>query len=201
MEGPQNPQGAYARALVFGIGAAIAGLILYATFEIVTGWIIGYVSLLVGFMVGKAMMAGSRGFGGRKYQITAALLTYFAVSMAAIPLVFSMVAKDQRKPAHVQNVPQSTAPQPVNPASGSTAQPPAESAPDSAAVTAEAPAKPKMGAGKAIGLLLMFGLASPFLELASPIQGLIGLVILFVGIQIAWKTAAGKHQAMVEGPY
>ncbi len=76
----------YMRGLVYGIGAAIAGLILYAAFEIVTGLIIGYVSLAVGWMVGKAMMKGSSGHGGRRYQITAALLTYAAVSMAAIPI-------------------------------------------------------------------------------------------------------------------
>jgi hypothetical protein len=76
----------YIRGLLYGAGAAIAGLILYAAFEIATSLIIGYVSLAVGWMVGKAMMKGSNGQGGRRYQITAALLTYAAVSMAAIPV-------------------------------------------------------------------------------------------------------------------
>ncbi|MFZ0200700.1 MAG: hypothetical protein WB523_04110 [Candidatus Sulfotelmatobacter sp.] len=54
----------FVRGLIYGMAAAIAGLILYATFEIMTGLIIGYFSLAVGWMVGKAMMKGSNGQGG-----------------------------------------------------------------------------------------------------------------------------------------
>jgi hypothetical protein len=74
------------RALLFGAGAAVAGLILYSIFGIVTGLVIGYLSLGVGYLVGKAMMMGSRGVGGRRYQIAAVLYTYMAVSMSAIPI-------------------------------------------------------------------------------------------------------------------
>ncbi len=86
----------YSRALIYGIGAAIIGMIGYALFEIATGWIIGYVSLGVGWLVGKAMLKGSRGFGGRRYQITAALLTYAAVSLAAIPAMIHQVAQQKK---------------------------------------------------------------------------------------------------------
>jgi hypothetical protein len=51
-----------------------------------------------------------------------------------------------------------------------------------------------------LGALLVLGLASPFLELASPLHGLIGLVILFVGLQIAWKLTAGKKVDIL-GPF
>jgi hypothetical protein len=50
LEVPKDGSSRYVRGLLFGIGGAILGLILYATFEIVTGWIIGYVSLAVGYM-------------------------------------------------------------------------------------------------------------------------------------------------------
>jgi hypothetical protein len=75
--------------MLFGLGAAILGMILYAGFTIVTGFYIGYVSLAVGWLVGKAIMLGSRGVGGRRYQIAAAILTYAAVSIAAIPITLS----------------------------------------------------------------------------------------------------------------
>jgi hypothetical protein len=39
--------------------------------------------------------------------------------------------------------------------------------------------------------LALVGLASPFLELQNPFHGLIGLVILFVGMQFAWKITQG----------
>ena len=82
----QDTHAAYVRAIPFGVGAAILGMILYATFAIVTGIVIGYAALAVGWLVGKAMITGSNGVGGRRYQIVAVLLTYAAVSTAAIPV-------------------------------------------------------------------------------------------------------------------
>ena len=35
---------------------------------------------------GKAMHLGSRGVGGRRYQLVAVLLTYLAVSLSAVPI-------------------------------------------------------------------------------------------------------------------
>ena len=58
----KDTHAAYVRAIIFGIGAAILGMILYATFAIVTGIVIGYAALAVGWLVGKAMIQWS----GRK---------------------------------------------------------------------------------------------------------------------------------------
>jgi hypothetical protein len=79
---PANKHSAFAQSLVFGAGGAVLGLVIYAGFGIITGWMIGYISLAVGWIVGKAMMKGSGGLGGRRYQIAAVLFTYFAVSEA-----------------------------------------------------------------------------------------------------------------------
>ena len=61
-------------------------------------------------------------------------------------------------------------------------------------------------AGRGMGLALaaeLNGHPGPMhvLELADPLNGLIGLVILFVGVNIAWKIAAGTPQLNVSGPY
>ena len=64
---PKDSHAAYVQGMLFGIGAAILGMALYAGFTIVTGFYIGYVSLAVGWLVGKAMMLGSKGVGGRRY--------------------------------------------------------------------------------------------------------------------------------------
>src|SRR5215472_13424880 len=85
-EGPKDSHAAFTRALLFGIGASLLGLILYSAVAIITGLIIGWVSFAVGYIVAKAMMIGSKGIGGRRYQIAAVILTYAAVSMAAIPI-------------------------------------------------------------------------------------------------------------------
>jgi len=42
---PKDSHAGYVRGLLFGIGAAIVGMIFYAGFTIVTGIYIGYVSL------------------------------------------------------------------------------------------------------------------------------------------------------------
>lgn len=73
---------------------------LYSAFTILTHIEIGYVSLAVGFIVAKAMMMGSNGVGGRKYQITAVLLTYAAVSLSALPIAaFSLTFRSTQFPS------------------------------------------------------------------------------------------------------
>ena len=52
---------------------------------------------------------------------------------------------------------------------------------------------------KAAGILMLIGVASPFLELSNPMHGVIGLVILLVGIRIAWRMTAAKPVSIV-GP-
>jgi hypothetical protein len=49
-------------------------------------------------------------------------------------------------------------------------------------------------------MLVLIGLASPFLELQDPVHGMIGLVILFVGIRIAWQIARGTS-IQILGPF
>lgn len=94
---PSDSHTGYVRGLLFGVGAAIVGMAGYAGFTVLTGFYIGYVSLAVGWLVGKAMMLGSKGIGGRRYQIAAVILTYAAVSIAAVPIAISyhMKAKSQ----------------------------------------------------------------------------------------------------------
>jgi len=176
---PKDSHALFVRGLTFGIGAAILGLILYATVEIATGWIIGYVSLAVGYIIGKGIKMGSKGAGGRKYQIAAVILTYAAVSLAAVPVAISEYMKTNRKhPSEVQQ--------------------PADS--DSDQQQAEQPRRPRPEMGSALLQLAIMGLASPFLGLQDPVHGFIGLIILFVGIRIAWRLAAGT-ETQVFGPF
>jgi len=194
---PKDSHTAFVKALIFGFGGAILGLILYAAFGIITGIMIGYVSLAVGYIVGKAMLMGSRGLGGRRYQIAAVLFTYFAVSVAAIPLGISQYIKDQKERHHGlvrSSSPAATSPQQEDVSSDSSQD---GAGPDNPPSTSHK-AKPSLGA--VLTGLLLLGLASPFLELSNPMSGIIGLVILFVGIQIAWKLTAGKTVDIL-GPF
>jgi NADH:ubiquinone oxidoreductase subunit 6 (subunit J) len=190
---PTDSHVAYARAALFGIGGALAGLALYSTVEIVTTMTIGYLALAVGWLVAKAMMTGSKGIGGTRYQITAVLLTYLAISMSAIPVGISYIVSHRHdKAAQVQSDQSQQA------TDGSTEND-AQATNDSASRSSGG-APRDQSTGNVILRLLFFGIASPFLELASPGSGIIGLVILFVGLSIAFRMTKATPLD-VDGPY
>jgi hypothetical protein len=178
----KDTHAAYVRAIVFGIGAAILGMVLYATFEIQTGIVIGYAALAVGWLVGKAMITGSNGVGGRRYQIAAVLLTYAAVSTAAIPVWIHYASEHP----HSQR---------------QQAAKPAQDSDSSQQDDLDGPPRPRPSRLAALGTLALLGLASPFLEFSgNPLGALIGLVILFVGMQFAWKMTGAKP-LQIFGPF
>lgn len=179
---PKDSHSAYVRGILFGIGAAIIGMIGYAAFTIKTGIFIGIVSVAVGWFIAKAITTGSRGIGGRRYQIAAVLLTYAAVSIAAVPIAISYQIKHKNETASQQK--------------NSSQQAKA----DEATQDAQSAAKVKPSLGSVAVRLLLLGLASPFLELRDP-SGIIGLVILAVGLRIAWRMTAARAQVSIQGPY
>ena len=167
----------FMRGLLFGAGGAILGLILYSTVGIVTGYSIGFVSLAVGWLVGKSIVMGSKGRTGRRYQVAAALLTYFAVSVSAVPIGISYAIKNP----DVLKTENAAAPEAGAKVDVSDTQPPDDVA--------------QLSLGSAIGALVVLGLTSPFYGL-SDMSGLIGLIILFVGIQIAWQITGTRKIAV-----
>jgi hypothetical protein len=181
---PQDSHAGYVRGLLFGIGAAVVGMAFYAGFTIVTNFYVSYVSLAVGWLIGKAILLGSKGVGGRRYQITAVILTYAAVSIAAIPIALAS-QPDQTSPKPAVQADQ-------QPSGDGQAAPHGESGAETKAETS------------LVSTLLIWtlvGLASPFLALQNPFHGLIGLVILFVGISIAWRMTQGRGTANIQGPF
>ena len=172
---PRDSHQAFVRGFLFGLGGAILGFGIYVAFTLATGWMVGFVSLAVGYLVGKAVMLGSRGVGGRRYQVAAVLLTYMAVSLAAVPIALSFQLKHRSAQQHAQ-----------------TTDTPATSGAQQAQSSGAVAAAPKKSLATALGTLALIGLASPFLEMADPMHGIIGLIILLVGLQIAWKITAAR---------
>jgi hypothetical protein len=175
---PRDSHIAFSRGLLFGFAAALVGMTVYAAFTIITGWYIGYLALGVGYVVAKAIKKGSNGLGGRRYQIAAVLLTYAAISIAAVPIGISAAIKHSKAQKQVQTQ-------------------------TSASAASQQPAHSKntpIHLGAWAVRLLLLGLASPFLELQDPLHGAIGLFILFIGLRIAWQQTASAP-LQVEGPY
>jgi hypothetical protein len=191
---PQDSHVGFAKAIVYGSGGFLAGLILYAGFSIATGIQIGYLSLAVGWIIGKAMMMGSGNIGGRRYQIAAVVLTYAAVSMAAIPIALHF----QSNAATAKQTQAAKAGQ----TSGSdiSATAPENDQAAEQGQRAETRSRLAIVTGALVQLALI-GLASPFLELQDGAGGFIGLIILFVGMRFAWRMTAAKVNMTVEGPY
>jgi len=183
---------AYVRALAFGIGAAIVGLIGYALIAILLqGWVISYMSIGVGWIVGTAMMKGSNGTGGRRYQITAAVLTYAAVSMAAIPIWIHFAHERRRQTQGQEQKFEDEERKFGN--QGRQPQPDAPAAP-----RAE---RPQVSLGTWLGRAALLGLASPFIQLSGNFfWGAMGLLILFFGMRIAWRITAGRRFE-IYGPF
>ena len=168
----------WVRSVIYGAGAAVAGCILYAI-PLALGFQIGIVALAVGWMVGKAIRNGSYGVGGRRQQILAVALTYFAISTSVIPAGFLIGMKQ-----------------------GAAERAAAKKGKASPVIHDQATTeKLTMTPGKALAGIAVLMLISPFLELfSSPVGGLISLFIIFVGLQRAWAMTAG-HEILVTGPY
>lgn len=183
---PLDSHAAFNRGLLLGAGAALLGLILYASIQIATTFYVGYIALGVAWLVAKAILRGSSGIGGLRYQVAAVLLTYVAISAAAVPIKVAGVIKHNAR--HIAE--QGTG-SPVRAESVYGNSPPTQ-------VEQERPAKITLR-GIAIRLL-MLGLASPFIEWHDPLHGLLGMVILIASLRIAFQLTA-PSPLEVDGPF
>jgi hypothetical protein len=59
--------------------------VLYGALTFDLGWTVGYLALVVGWIVGKTVIAGARNVGGFRVQAVAAAFTYLAVALKALP--------------------------------------------------------------------------------------------------------------------
>jgi len=188
-EMPKDSERAYLQGLLYGIGAALAGLIGYAAVVItLQGWVFSYFSFAVGWFVAKAMMAGSKGAGGRRYQIAAVLLTYAAISIAIVPIGIWQLRHNRLRPPARASQQRTGSPRiqaPVGEPSASSNHPPS--------------ARPAPRTGIIVARLVVLGLTSPFQNLAS-FFGILNLFILFVGLRIAWQLTAGPR-FLFNGPF
>jgi len=91
-----SPFWRFAKACIYGFGAAVAGFALYFGVLKLTGWEIGLISIVVGFMVGSAVRKGSEGRGGVLYQVTAVFFTYLAIAVSYSALVIPQMLQQMK---------------------------------------------------------------------------------------------------------
>lgn len=204
-----NGANRFGRALLFGTGAAIVGAAIYYAILAATGYSIGLLAILVGYMVGRAVNVGSHRKGGRKYQVLAAFLTYFAMSSTYIVDGLRQVGEERGKAATPAASTDSTtaaaiAPAPTDaPATGVSES--GDDTPDVAGIssassgtTATHRAAPS-GTTFLVALIALIGivLVAPIIAgFSSPIL----LLILGFGVYQAWKMNRGVTLEL-SGPY
>lgn len=190
-------------AALFGLGAAIAGAAIYYAVIAIANLEIGIVAILIGYMVGWAVRKGAGGRGGRRFQILAVALTYWAVGLAYAPLAFKEIVKPNRTKA--DSVASAA---PVANDTAIVANPPA----DPSTVRASAASDSSTGAGVeatvsgrdfaiALGGVFLLIFALPVLTVFGSMPfGLISALIIFIGMRQAW-VMTGVPKLAISGPY
>lgn len=175
--------GRFGRALLFGTGAAILGSLIYFAVLALTGYEVGLIAIVVGWLVGRAVKKGSHERGGRKYQVLAIGLTYLAIVSTYVPFIIKEIATN---PAVAAAAGDSTA----TVKDSSAAALPADTLRAALAATDSAPKGAAAGGGVTAGqvvlalvLVLALAAASPVL---AGIQNIIGMLIIGFALYQAW---------------
>ena len=82
-------------ATALGAVAAAIGCALWLLVTELTGYQIGLVAIVVGYIVGTAVHVGSRRMGGLAYQLLAVFLTYTAIVMTYVPIIANQLAASE----------------------------------------------------------------------------------------------------------
>ena len=183
---------------LFGLGAAIAGAAIYYAVIAIANLEIGIVAILIGYMVGWAVRKGAGGRGGRRFQILAVALTYWAVGLAYAPLAFKQLVGGDTKKSSASALTTDSA---AGPTIGERLGDSVKSA-DSTAKTVSANNDVSGNeALKAVGALVVLVFALPVLSVFGSLPfGLISALIIFIGMRQAWQMTAPPRLA-ISGPY
>lgn len=106
-----SPAGRFARATVFGLGAALLGAGAWYAIARLTGYELALIAIAIGWGVGVAVRHGSENRGGWPYQLLAVLLTYLSIAGAYVPMIAQGVqyTLDHEVPQGAQVTPQMVA--------------------------------------------------------------------------------------------
>jgi len=153
---------------------------MYGIVLLATGAEFALLSILVGIMVGKAMIKGSGGRGGRKLQIIAVLLTYGSITTGYVPTILKAMRQKQLKAEASHQA----------------------AAPAKARTEAFVPTPTGKVTAVAVFLAFMvgFALVTPLLMVTQGFSGILGILIIFFGLQRAWIGTRGEPRLLM-GPY
>jgi len=190
---------AFGKALAFGLGAALVGAAAYFAIVVaMSGWQIGIFAIAIGWMVGRAIQKALPGGGARRYQVLAAVLTYFAMGAANLAIGIREVATDDA--ANTQD--STTVVAQGRQDSTVVAAPQGKVAASSDATTKAGAATPAERTRRPllfrIGALIMFALSLPVMMISS--GDILGALIVAIGVYQAWRMT-GAPALAITGPF
>lgn len=190
--------GRFLRATAYGALAGAVGAGIWYGVRAVSGYEVGLIAVLVGFMVGGAVRKGSGGRGGRLYQVLAVALTYASIVSTYMPLIAKQVFEGAKQGAaeHART--------PAPAASAAAVATPAASVAPSPAAATSAREATKIEPAKALLAVALFAVLVFAIACAAPflggVQGVIGVVIIGIGLFEAWKINR-RVPLVIGGPY
>jgi len=173
-------RGRFGRGLLWGLGGATLGGAIYFAVTAISGYELSLITILIGWLVGRAIQRGSGALGGRRYQVTAVLLTYLAVAGAYFGLALRAAVRDR-------------------PLREASSIPAADSA-DTGPAPVARPARPA-GSLRTLVTLLGMSIALPIVTGLSHLPGsLLGLLIIGIGLYQAWQMNR-RPEIALQGPF
>ena len=83
-----SPAGRVAKATAFGLAGGLAGAVVWFAVRRLFNLEIGFIAILVGWLVGKGMQKGHDGRGGRGYQVLGVAITYLCIAANFVPDIY-----------------------------------------------------------------------------------------------------------------
>jgi len=179
---------AFGKAFVFGLGGALAGAVVYYAVDALLGLQLSIITILMGWLVGRAIQKALPGGGMRRYQVLAVVLTYFAVGAAYLPFVIQGVM--ERDAAKRQDS-TAVAAQQGNPAASSAAP--------SKGDVAQGERKDAAYFLKRSHKLVLLAFTLPYLLVTSD-GGILSALIIAIGMYQAWRMTGAPAQ-IIKGPF
>lgn len=177
------------RAMAAGIAAGIAGFFIYWAVRAMTGYEVGLISILVGFMVGGAVRWGAQIRGGLFYQLMAVVLTYMSIASNYTPDVIQGMREARAEETTAVAEPASTSTIDNNT--------PAATSPASANTSPDNQPRKQIPLWFALPVAFVISLAVPFM---GGVSNIIGWLIIAFGLMQAWSMNK-RVPIAVSGPF
>ena len=183
------------RSVLAGGFAGVIGAGIYYAVVALTGYEVGLVAIVVGYIVGVAVRWGSGGAGGRAYQVLAVAITYLAIVSTYVPFIIEGMGEMEQAESTSLDGEGEAVPEADEELSTGASPSNGLGQEESTGLIEEEFSTSEVVFG--LALFALFLLASPFL---AGIENVIGILIIGFALYQAWKLNVYQPFA-VAGPF